>query len=72
VPLAGGDDAEKWQATRQRSGGFAQSCGWRWSFDKGRSDLCSRHQQRSCGHVFVRLDGIGWKKATWLIFGLAH
>jgi hypothetical protein len=35
-------------------GGFAQSCGPRRSFDRGRSDLCSRHQQASCGR-FARV-----------------
>ena len=45
APVAGSDGAEgRWPA-RRRSGGFAQSCRWRWSFDRGRPDLCFRHQQ---------------------------
>ena len=34
-----------------RSGGFAQSCGRCWSFDRGCSDPCWWHQQGSCGPV---------------------
>ena len=53
-PLVGSDDAEgRWAASR-RCRGFAPSCGRRRSFDQGRSDLCSRHQQGSCGSSFVR------------------
>ena len=49
APLAGSDDAEARCAASRRRRGFAQGCGWRWSFDRGRSDPCSRHQQGSCG-----------------------
>ena len=49
APVAGSDGAEgRWPA-RRRSGGFAQGCRWRWSFDRGRPDLCFRHQQGSGG-----------------------
>jgi hypothetical protein len=51
APLAGSDDAEARWAASGRCGGFAQSCGRRWSSDRGRSDLCWRHQQGSCGPV---------------------
>ena len=55
APLVGSDDAEgRWAASR-RCRGFAPSCGRRRSFDQGRSDLCSRHQQGSCGSSFVRV-----------------
>jgi hypothetical protein len=49
APLAGSDDTVGGRAASRRCHGFAQSCGWRWSFDRGRSDPCSRHQQGSCG-----------------------
>ena len=49
APLAGSDDAEARRAASGRSGGFAESCGRCRSFDRGRSDLCSRHHQGSCG-----------------------
>ena len=55
APLAGSDDAEARRAASGRSGGFAQSCGRDRCFDRGRPDLCSRHQQGSCGR-FAR----GW------------
>ena len=54
APLAGSDDAEARRAASGRSGGFAQSCGWCWSFDRGRSDPRSRHPQGSCGR-FARV-----------------
>ena len=38
-----------------RSGGFAQSRGRGRSFDRGRPDLRSRHQQGSCGPFCARL-----------------
>ena len=47
--LAGSDGAEARWAAGGRCGGFAQSCGRCRSFDRGRSDLCSRHPQGSCG-----------------------
>ena len=49
APLAGSDDAEARWAASGRSGGFAQSCGRRRSFDRGGPDPCSLHQQGSCG-----------------------
>ena len=55
APVAGSVDAAGWPAASRRSRGFAQSCGRCRSFDTGRSDLCSRHQQGSCGSSFVRL-----------------
>ena len=51
APVAGSDDAEGGRAASGRCGGFAQSCGRCRSFDRGRSDLCWRHQQGSCGPV---------------------
>ena len=54
APLAGSDGAEARRAASGRSGGFAQSCGWCWSFDRGRSDPRSRHPQGSCGR-FARV-----------------
>ena len=54
APLAGSDGAEARHAASGRSGGFAQSCGWCWSFDRGRSDPRSRHPQGSCGR-FARV-----------------
>ena len=41
------------------------SCRWRWSFDRGRPDLCFRHQQGSGGR-FAR----AWAaiRAIWRIF----
>ena len=54
APLAGSDDAEARRAAIGRSGGFAQRCGWCWSFDRGRSDPRSRHPQGSCGR-FARV-----------------
>jgi hypothetical protein len=47
APLAGSDDAEARRTAGGRCGGFAQSCGWRWTFDRGRSGLRSLHQQGS-------------------------
>eukprot|EP01046_Picozoa_sp_COSAG06_P025243 COSAG06_NODE_2110_length_7564_cov_5.889350_2_plen_232_part_00 len=49
VPLSGSDGAESRWAASRRCRGFAQRCGWPRSFDPARSDLCSRHQQGSCG-----------------------
>jgi hypothetical protein len=49
APLAGSDDAEARRTAGGRCGGFAQSCGWRWTFDRGRSGLRSLHQQGSWG-----------------------
>ena len=54
APLADSDGAEARRAASGRSGGFAQSCGWCWSFDRGRSDPRSRHPQGSCGR-FARV-----------------
>ena len=54
APLAGSDDAEARRTAGGRCGGFAQSCGWRWTFDRGRSDLRSLHQQGSWGALFLR------------------
>jgi hypothetical protein len=54
TPLAGSDDAEARRTAGDRCGGFAQSCGWRWTFDRGRSDLRSLHQQGSWGALFLR------------------
>jgi hypothetical protein len=56
--LAGSDDAVARCAASGRCGGFSQSCGRRCSFDRGRSDLCWRHQQGSCGR-FARVSAIG-------------
>ena len=43
--VAGSADAEARWAASGRSGGFAQRCGRGRSFDRGRPDLRSRHQQ---------------------------
>jgi hypothetical protein len=59
APLVGSDDAEGRGAAGRRCCDFAQSCGRRRSFDRGRPDLCSLHQQGSYGRfccVFVRDD----------------
>ena len=53
APVAGSDDAEARCAARRRCGGFAQSCGRRRFLDRGRSDLCARHQHGSCDRSFV-------------------
>jgi hypothetical protein len=55
APPVGSDDAAGGRAVSRRCGGFAQSCGWCCSFDRARSDPCSRHQHGSCGRSFVRL-----------------
>ena len=55
APPVGSDDATGGRAVSRRCGGFAQSCGWCCSFDRARSDPCSRHQHGSCGRSFVRL-----------------
>ena len=46
---AGSDDAEARWAASGRRGGLAQSCSWYRTVDRGRSDLCWPHLQRSCG-----------------------
>jgi hypothetical protein len=48
----------------QRRGGGAQGCGRRRSVDRGRSDLCSRRPQPSCGPGFARLVAI--PPGVWL------
>jgi hypothetical protein len=50
-PLAGSADAQARCTASGRCGGFAQSCGWRLTSDRRRSDLCSRHHQGSCGRL---------------------
>jgi hypothetical protein len=52
--LAGSDGAEAHRPVSGRRGGFAQSCGRRRSFDRGRPDPCSRHHQGRCGR-FARV-----------------
>jgi hypothetical protein len=66
---AGSDDAEARRAASGRCGGSAQSRGWCCSFDRGRSDLCWRHHQGSCGPFSARpvREHTGEKR-----IGLAH
>eukprot|EP01046_Picozoa_sp_COSAG06_P036445 COSAG06_NODE_4020_length_4654_cov_2.838419_3_plen_199_part_00 len=66
APVAGSGGAVARCAASGRRGGFAQSCSWWWTFDRGRSDLRCRHQQGSCGR-FARASSIDRAES-----GLAH